>query len=185
VNSTRRRPAWEATLERLVRDRGSALARYAFFLSGSAEEAADLVQEGIVKTFSRLRAGGSIDSAEAYTRRAILNTYIDQGRRRTRARDHRHLVADEVMIGSHSEDTDVAIDLQHALMLLSPRQRACLVLRYYEDMKLETVAEVLELKVGTVKRYVTEALARLSTVLYESEFIQPIATRGEADAYRA
>ena len=70
----------------LVATRGDALQRYAMLLCGSHEQAADLVQDALVKTFGRLRNGFSVESAEAYVRRAILNGHLDGGRRITRWR---------------------------------------------------------------------------------------------------
>ena len=70
----------------LVATRGDALQRYAMLLCGSREQAADLVQDALVKTFGRLRNGFSVESAEAYVRRAILNGHLDGGRRLTRWR---------------------------------------------------------------------------------------------------
>ncbi|MEO8094596.1 MAG: sigma factor, partial [Pseudolysinimonas sp.] len=77
-------PEWEAVVTRLVAERGDALNRYAYFVSGSRDDAADLVQDALVKTFGRLRNGHSIASAEAYVRRTILNSYLDAGRRTSR-----------------------------------------------------------------------------------------------------
>ena len=57
---------------------------HAYLISGSQDDAADLVQDALVKTFGRLRNGFTVRSAEAYVRRAILNTYLDDGRRTTR-----------------------------------------------------------------------------------------------------
>ena len=64
--------------------RSRAAPRYAYLISGSQDDAADLVQDALVKTFGRLRNGFTVRSAEAYVRRAILNTYLDDGRRTTR-----------------------------------------------------------------------------------------------------
>ena len=87
------RAEWEDVVTRLVAERGDALTRYAYLVSGSQDDAADLVQDALVKTFGRLRNGFSIASAEAYVRRAILNTALDAGRRTTRWRRIAHLNA--------------------------------------------------------------------------------------------
>src|SRR5690606_10286267 len=79
-----RTPRWEDVVTRLVEERGDALTRYAYLICGRQDDAADLVQDALVKTFGRLRNGYSIASAEAYVRRAILNTYLDAGRRTSR-----------------------------------------------------------------------------------------------------
>ncbi len=68
----------------LLATRGRALTRYAYLLCGNAADAEDLVQDALVKTFARRRAGLELDSAEAYVRRAILTLYLDGWRKRGR-----------------------------------------------------------------------------------------------------
>jgi len=160
-------PAWERVVESLVAERGDALIRYAFFVSGSRDEAADLVQDALVKTFGRLRNGFSVDSAEAYVRRAILNTWLDRGRKTTRWRKIAHLEAKPETQDAASTDTESRIDLHDELQRLSPRERACLLLRYYDDLTVDAIAATLELSPGTVKRYLSDALAKMAAALRE------------------
>jgi RNA polymerase sigma factor (sigma-70 family) len=157
--------AWERVVTRLVAERGDALTRYAFLLSGSADDAADLVQDALVKTFGRLRNGFSVSSAEAYVRRAILNGYLDGGRKRSRFRKIAHLA-----LTPESDESPVAasadrLDLRGQLMRLAPRERSCLVLRYYEDLKVDDIAEWLGISPGAVKRYLSDGLAKLATAM--------------------
>lgn len=152
---------WEEVVTRLVAERGDALARYAAFVSGSREDAADLVQDALVKTFGRLRNGHTIASAEAYVRRAILNTFIDAGRRTSRWRRIRHLEAVPEADPARDGEVHSRIDLMGELARLSPRERACLVLRYYEDLKVDDIAESLGLSPGAVKRYLSDGLGKL------------------------
>jgi RNA polymerase sigma factor (sigma-70 family) len=156
---------WEQVVERLVSERGEALTRYAYFVSGSRDDAADLVQDALVKTFGRLRNGFSVASAEAYVRRAILNTFIDGGRRGTRWRRIAHLEAVPDLVESTAANTDTAIDLHAELRKLTPRERACLVLRYYEDLKVDDIADTLELSSGAVKRYLSDGLSKMAVAL--------------------
>lgn len=158
-------PRWEEVVETLVTERGDALTRYAYFVSGSQDEAADLVQDALVKTFGRLRNGFTVSSAEAYVRRAILNAYLDRGRRTTRWRKVAHLQAVPEISESPAEATDVALDLHEELRKLSPRERACIVLRYYEDLKVDDIADTLELSSGTVKRYLSDGLSKMALAL--------------------
>ena len=159
------RADWERVVSQLVAERGDSLTRYAHLLCGSADDAADLVQDALVKTFGRLRNGFTIASAEAYVRKAILNTYLDRGRRTTLWRRIRHLTAAPVEQDSPADAVDERIDLQDELRKLSPRERACVVLRYYEDLKVDDIARELNLSSGTVKRYLSDALARLAISL--------------------
>jgi len=167
AETARDSPRWEQVVTQLVEERGEALTRYAYFVSGSRDDAADLVQDALVKTFGRLRNGFSVASAEAYVRRAILNTYLDRGRRTTRWRKIAHLEAAPEIAESPTDDSESRIDLQEELRKLSPRERACLVLRYYEDLKVDDIAETLELSSGAVKRYLSDGLAKMAVHLAE------------------
>jgi RNA polymerase sigma factor (sigma-70 family) len=94
-------------------------------------------------------------------RRAILNTYLDAGRRTSRWRRIAHLAAQPEIDEPRDAETDTAIDLQSQLRRLTPRERACVVLRYYEDLKVDDIAEQLEISPGAVKRYLSDALGKL------------------------
>jgi RNA polymerase sigma factor (sigma-70 family) len=160
-------PHWQQVVTRLVAERGDALTRYAYFVCGSQDDAADLVQDALVKTFGRLRNGFSVASAESYVRRAILNTYIDRGRRTTRWRKIAHLTAQADVADSGSEQSDASIDLHQELRKLTPRERACLVLRYYDDLKVDDIAATLELSPGAVKRYLSDGLGKMAVSIAE------------------
>ena len=132
--------AWEQSLEDLVRTRGSALVGYAFLLCGERREAEDLVQDALVKTFSRGRNGPQPESLEGYVRRAVLNTYLDGFRRRKRWAAVRHLLVDEDDGAAPDSRVADTLDVAAALADLSPRERACVVLRFYEDMTVAQIA---------------------------------------------
>jgi RNA polymerase sigma factor (sigma-70 family) len=123
------------------------------------------VQDALVKTFGRLRNGFSIASAEAYVRRAILNTYVDHGRRSTRWRQIAHLEAAPELQPATSDATDLSVDLHEELQKLTPRERACLVLRYYDDLKVDDIAATLRLSPGAVKRYLSDGLSKMASRL--------------------
>src|SRR5215213_3810529 len=124
---------WERVFTELVRARGAALMRYAYVLCGDPAEAADLVQDGLVKAFVRAGRGTGREVAEAYVRRAILTTFLDGRRRRRRWYAVRHLLAGVPAVAA-ADDAVAGGDVRAALAILSPRQRACVVLRYYEDL---------------------------------------------------
>ncbi|WP_062522647.1 RNA polymerase sigma factor [Demequina silvatica] len=156
---------WASMLDRLVRERGPALFGYAYVLTGDRERAEDLLQDALVRTFRTGRALGSIDSAHAYVKRAITTAFIDAGRR-AGARPQPagldvHERTDVATVPDASGTVDDALDLQAALLTLSPRERACVVLRYLEDMTVAGVAQTLGLAEGTVKRYLSDGVARL------------------------
>jgi RNA polymerase sigma factor (sigma-70 family) len=168
---------WERVVERLVAERGEALTRYAFYVSGSREEAADLVQDALVKTFGRLRNGFTVQSAEAYVRRAILTTWVDHSRRSSRWRSIAHLQAVPEELPAATAETESRLDLHEELRKLTPRERACLVLRYYEDLKVDDIAATLELSSGAVKRYLSDGLGKMAVALSEDHTDE---TRGGA-----
>lgn len=157
---------WEQDLETLVRTRGAALVGYAYLLCGDRREAEDLVQDALVRTFARGRAGPAPGSAEAYVRSTVLNSYLDGFRRRRRWAAVRHLVATrDTTRAAHDGPTAVRLDLQTALGGLAPRERACVVLRFYEDLTVPAIADRLSLSQGAVKRYLSDATRRLEALL--------------------
>jgi RNA polymerase sigma-70 factor (ECF subfamily) len=148
---------WERELEDFVRERGDALVGYAFLLAGDLAAAEDLVQEGLVRTWTRRRAGADVAWLEAYVRRCILHAFVDGRRRASRFRDVAHLVAapergDDGQTGP--DDRDAVLT---AMAHLTPRQRACVVLRFYEDLPLREIAARLDVSEGAVKRYLHDA----------------------------
>jgi RNA polymerase sigma-70 factor (ECF subfamily) len=156
--------AWEQSLDELVRTRGTALVGYAYLLCGDRREAEDLVQDALVKTYARGRATDPTN-IEGYVRRAVLNTYLDGFRRRRRWAAVRHLVADaDSHPGPEAQATD-RTDVQAALRTLSPRERACVVLRFYEDMTVPAISEHLAVSQGSVKRYLSDGVRRMESQL--------------------
>ena len=164
---------WQAVVTTLVTERGEALTRYAWLISGSADEAADLVQDALVKTFGRLRNGFTVTNAEAYVRRAILNTWLDGGRRTTRWRRIAHLTAVPEAQESTAPATDSRIDLGSELAKLTPRERACIVLRYYEDLRVDDIGDWLGISPGAVKRYLSDGLGKMAVALADPAEIPP------------
>jgi RNA polymerase sigma-70 factor (ECF subfamily) len=159
--------AWGDELAALTIDRGPALVGYAYLLTGDLESARDLVQEALVRTYGRPRPA-SVTWVEAYVRRVILNVYLD-GYRRDRAWGRvRHLfVAPDAGPGDDGPATRTAdhIDVQAALQGLPPRERACVVLRFYDDLTVPALAERLGISEGAAKRYLSDGVRRLEAVL--------------------
>jgi RNA polymerase sigma factor (sigma-70 family) len=156
---------WEKIVRELVERRGDELTRYAYLVCGDPDDARDLVQDALVKTFGRLRNGFSVSSAEAYVRRAILNGYLDRGRRATRWRSVAHLAAQPEEAEPDTPDVERRLDLRGELAALSPRERACVVLRFYDDLKVDDIALALGISPGAVKRYLSDGLGKLQASL--------------------
>ncbi|MEV8098296.1 SigE family RNA polymerase sigma factor [Kitasatospora sp. NPDC085879] len=157
--------SWHDVAGELVQVRGSALKRYGYLLCGDRTEADDLVQDALVRVFARPRRGWSVESAEPYVRRVMLNRYLDQHRRRARWTSLLPRLATPASTGDFTAASGHRMDVVGALDTLSPRQRACVVLRFYEDLSVAEVAARLGCSAGTVKRHLSEAVARLGKVL--------------------
>lgn len=160
---------WQGFYDELASTRYPALLAYAVALTGQRATAEDLVQEALVRTFSTPRRIHSPQHAEYYVRRAIATIFIDDKRRdalfqRTQAR---------LTTGPAEEAKAVEIDerdaVTAALLTLSPRMRACVVLRYYDDYTVRQVADTLGIASGSVKRYLHEASELLRTTLGAEE----------------
>lgn len=169
---------WSEQLVELVQVRGAELNRYGFLLCGNRSGGADLLQDALVRVFTHPKAGWTIQDLERYVRRAMLNRYLDQYRRQRRLR----LLLPRLSGGpqtevapDHSEGIEQRLDLQGALNKLTPRQRACVVLRFYEDLSVGEVAHRMGLSDGTVKRYLSDAAARMAQFL---EHPAHVSTRG-------
>jgi RNA polymerase sigma factor (sigma-70 family) len=158
----------------LARDRGSALHAYAYLLTGDLRDAEDLVQDALVKTFVRGRQV-ELASAEGYVRTAILTTWIDSYRRRRQWERVRHLLVRDERLESRADEVGTRADVRTALGRLPPQQRACVVLRYYDDLTVSEIADLMGLADGTVKRYLSIAVGRLETLL--GPFAAPAAVR--------
>lgn len=157
---------WAPVLDRLVRERRPALVRYAALLTGGdLRDADDLVQEALVRTFSRGRPLREVEAAEQYVRQAILRVFVDGYRRRQHWQRLRPLVAVPDVTPSRMASSDTGIDVRAALATLRPRPRACVVLRFYDDLTVPEIADRLGLAPGTVKRYLSDAATALEALL--------------------
>ncbi|WP_380283699.1 RNA polymerase sigma factor [Kitasatospora purpeofusca] len=156
---------WEGLLAELVESRGSELNRYGFLLSGDRSEAADLVQEALVRVFAHPGRSWELADVERYVRRTMLNRFLDLHRRRARYAGLAPRLVERSASADHSGAVTDRLELLAALGSLSPQQRACVVLRYYEDLPVASIADRLDCGEGTVKRHLSDALARLAAAL--------------------
>ncbi|ADD44787.1 SigE family RNA polymerase sigma factor [Stackebrandtia nassauensis] len=144
-----------------VRARGDALMRFAYLLCGDRHRAEDFVQEALIRCHRRWRAIERDGDPEPYVRKAVLRQFLSWRRRKV-ASEH---VADEMAKTASGTDTAQAIAERDAmwrvLATLPRRQRAVLVLRYYEDLPDAQVAELLGCSAATVRVHVSRALAKL------------------------
>ena len=156
---------WEQLLDQVARERYPRLVAHAALVAGSTSDAPDLVQEALIATFRGRARFTTVEQAEAYVRRAIASRAIDEHRRRQRDRIVAVRAASEPTPPPDLEPNTPGRDVLRALALLSPRERACVVLRQMEDMSVAETASALNLSEGSVKRYTSDGLARLAQVL--------------------
>lgn len=154
--------AWQSLLEQLVRERRPMLIGYAALLTGSRDEAEDLVHDALVRTFGRLRSFPSLNAADAYVRRAISSAFIDRVRSERSGRD----AMPRLVAGDPAPD-DVAtkLDVRAALLSLPRRERTCVVMRFYDDLTVADIAAGLGLSDGAVKRYLSDGIHHLNARL--------------------
>ena len=152
---------WEPMLEAVARERYPHLVARALLLTRSRADAEDLVQDALVATFGGRARFETAAQAEQYVRRAIVSRFVDRTRRDARERAALDRVAHE----PSSQCGGLPGSVESALALLSPRQRACVVLRHLEDLSVHETAHVLGLSEGSVKRYVADGMATLTRVL--------------------
>lgn len=156
---------WRETMEQLVRDRERALLGYAYVVCGDPTQAQDLVQDALVRTFSKPRPGLSAVKAEGYVRRAITSVYIDQYRRNQRWKRVQHLFQPSEMTADAFGAVEAGGNVADALAGLPPRVRACVVLRYFDDLTVPEIGRQLGIATGTVKRYLSDGIAQLELAL--------------------
>lgn len=139
------------------------LLRLTGLLCGDAAWAEDVVAEVFARLFRRWQPG-AVRDVDAYLRRAVVNEVAGEFRRRTRARKRVALLA-AVPRRSSEDKISERDQLWRAMLGLPGRQRAVLVLRYFEDASEARVAEILEMPVGTVKSTTARGLERLRDIL--------------------
>jgi RNA polymerase sigma-70 factor (sigma-E family) len=140
------------------------LRRVAFLMCGDWSLASDYVQDALVRTYRHWPRMCSRGEAYAYARKAVVSVVIDAKRRRSSTEVPVDSVADALGAddaANRSADRDL---LSRCLVQVPPRQRACLVLRYYDDLSVSDVAGVLGCSEGTVKSQTARGLETLQAV---------------------
>lgn len=155
--------------EQFVTERTDALLRTAYLVAWDAAEAEDLVQECLLTVARRWPRVRRMDHPHAYARRVLINLALDGANRRSRRRSELHEPALPEAADENSlralESIDSRAELVQALGTLPPRQRAVLVLRYFEDLTEAQIAAVLGCSVGTVKSTASRGLTRLHAAM--------------------
>jgi RNA polymerase sigma-70 factor (sigma-E family) len=140
--------------------RQRALLRSAWLLTGDWHAAEDLVQSALAKAWPKWESIARRDAPELYVRRVMVNTHSTWWRRKWRGELPASQVPDDLGSDDYSA-ADTRAEVRAALAALPPRQRAAVVLRYFDDLTEAETAEVLRCSVGTVKSQTSKALAKL------------------------
>lgn len=157
-------PEHEREFREFVAARSAALLRTAYFLTGDAHRAQDLLQTALLACARRWGRIRDREQPEAYVRRALHRHQVNWWRARARRPETLVASTPERAVGhDHATDTVVRHGLIEALRTLPPRQRAVVVLRYYEDRPEAEVARLLDISLGTVRSQAAKALAKLRT----------------------
>jgi RNA polymerase sigma-70 factor (sigma-E family) len=152
----------EEAFRAFVTERQTVLRRRAFLLCGNWADGDELVQEALARVYvawHRIAPGAET----AYTRRTMLNVYLNDQRKR-----RREVLTDqtpEPAVTDH--DRELALTLTELLKDLPDKQRAVIVLRFWEDLTVPQIAECTGVAEGTIKSQISRALAALRDRLAE------------------
>ena len=161
------RAAAEAEYREYVAARSHALWHTAFLMCGDAHQAEDVVQTTLLKLYVAWNRVQNASNRDAYARRVLVRCVIDEKRRGWR----RERAVAEVPEPAAQEGPDIGerdAALQ-ALARLAPRQRATLVLRFWEDLSIEQTADLLGCSPGTVRSQTARGLATLRGLLLDTQ----------------
>ncbi|MFI7425831.1 SigE family RNA polymerase sigma factor [Micromonospora sp. NPDC049836] len=150
----------EEEFREFVAARSSALLRTAYLLAGDWATAEDLLQTALTKTYLAWKRLGGIEAIEPYARRVMVNTSTSWWRRRWHGERPTEVLPERAGVDEIEQQLDRDVLWRH-LQALPARQRAVLVLRYYEDMSEAQTAALLEISPGTVKSQTSRALNTL------------------------
>lgn len=131
------------------------MVRLARQIVGSNAEAEDLVHDAFIELHRRW---DDVANPGGYLRRAVINRCISHMRRRRLEWRNRHSTPPPTLAPEFD-------DMWHALESTTPRQRAVLVLRYYDDLTVDQIAEAMQTRPGTVKSLIHRGLKKLEKVL--------------------
>ena len=168
------------TFEEFAAARLPAVLKFAAVLTGDRGLAEDVVQEVLARAIARWQTISRLDCPEAYVRRMIVNEYLSWRRRSWRlvlsgaGTDLTGRSVPDPAAGSAERDAIFA-----ELAKLPLRQRAVLVLRYYEGLSDQEIAEVLGCRPGTVRGYASRALAALRVELTGPLLVAPTTAKEE------
>ncbi|GAA1581523.1 SigE family RNA polymerase sigma factor [Kribbella hippodromi] len=147
--------------EEYVSARGQELVRLGFTVSGDYQRAEDLAQIALMQAFRSWRKVRSADDPHHYVRRILVNEFLSMTRRRSYTEAPTAEVDPQRTVPDHATGIANSDHLWRALATLTARERVVLVLRYYQDLDDQTIADVLGIKPSSVRATASRALAAL------------------------
>ena len=150
----------DADFEEWLHARQPALMRTAWALTGNPHDAADLLQTALAKVYLNWGRVSRADSIDAYARRILVNEHTSLWRRTFKRREYATETVPESPVSDRYDEGRSQL-LWDFVQTLSPRQRAVVVLRYYEELSEAETADALGVSIGTVKSQCSRALASL------------------------
>ncbi len=164
----------EEEFREFVAARSAALLRTAYLLTGDWATAEDLLQTAFTKTYLAWKRLGEIEAVEPYARRVLINTATSWWRRRWHGERPTEVLPERAAPDQYEEQLERDRLWRH-VRTLPVRQRAVLVLRFYEDLSEAQTAALLNISPGTVKSQTSRALRTLRQRLgAEAEIAQPL-----------
>lgn len=154
------RSTMEDEFREFVTARSAALLRTAYLLAGDWATAEDLLQTSLTKTYLAWKRLGQIEAVEPYARRVLVNTATSWWRRRWHGERPTEFLPERAAPDNLEEQLERDVLWKH-VKALPTRQRAVLVLRFYEDMSEAQTAALLQISPGTVKSQTSRALGTL------------------------
>lgn len=160
----------EDSFDGWVAARSPALLRFAYLITGSQHAAEDALASALTTAYERWSRVSAMADPDAYVRRSLVNAHISWWRRFAR----RETSAAEVrqpldLAADHAVRVSEADLVWRLCASLPPRQRAAVVLRFYEDLSYAEIAETLACSEATVRSHVHRALASLRTLIHAQE----------------
>jgi RNA polymerase sigma-70 factor (sigma-E family) len=153
------------------------LRRTAYLMCGDWHQASDHVQEGLIRVYVAWPRLTRVGREYAYARKAVVSAVIDHSRRRSST----EVPSEPDGTVSSGQDVAESVALRAALMSalaeLPVRQRACVVLRYFDDLSVVDTAAALGCSEGTVKSQTSRALTSLRST-FEGSLVGGLATEG-------
>jgi RNA polymerase sigma-70 factor (sigma-E family) len=143
--------------------------RLAYLLTGDRALAEDLMQEAFARLIARLRHLRDPNALDIYLRRTIVNLSTSHVRRRIVERAYLNREAPRAIRETREPDVVTHEAMRRALLSLPERQRAAIVLRFYEDLTEQETADALRCRPGTVRSLVSRGMAALRTDLREDD----------------